>query len=188
MKALLVLACLPFAAFAQPGPDMHFLEPCGQGHYGVALQDTRRNDVQVITTSIGTDDMPSSSGNCIRRVGLYEHADFLLERDHQGYHLIYAPKAGEVLHPDSLARGIASGRYRWGKSTLPICYQGYGSQFDGKGWHLMEPRTWERSILRLTTPEAAYLVAMTVAYLEPEGRIDVRGGPVVVEGTALSIR
>ncbi len=188
MKNLFVLGLLPFAALAQPGPYMLFREPFGIGHYGVALQDTRRFDVQVMTLGQGTDDVPSSSGNCIRQVNLYEHADFLLERDHQGYHLVHEPKADDVLHPDSLAAGLASGRFRWGKSTLRICYQGYGGQHDGKGWHLVEPRTWERSIVRLTRPEATYLVVMTVTYLEPDGLIDVRGGPVVLEGEPLLIR
>ncbi|HRD52549.1 MAG TPA: hypothetical protein PKY96_07870 [Flavobacteriales bacterium] len=187
MKIILALACLPFTAFSQPGPDLLFMEPCGMGRYGVALQDTKRFDVQVSTYGVGTDDVPSSSGNCIRNVSLYEHADFLLEKDQQGYYIVHAPHAGDVLHPDSLKAGLASGRFKWGKYTLPICYRGYGSQFDGKGWHLHEPRTWERSIVRLTTPEATYLVAMTIAYLEPHGIIEVRGRRVVLGGEPLPI-
>lgn len=188
MKILLLLTCLPFAALAQPGEDPFAgHEPCGLGHYGVALQATDRQDVQVVTRSQGTDDVPSSSGNCIRQVHLMEHADFLLEKNHQGYYLIARPEAGDVLHPDSLQGGIATGRFRWGKGTLPICYQGYGAQFDGKGWHPMEPRTWERSVVRLTTAEGTYLVVMTVDYLEPDGIIDVRGSRVVLEGEPLPI-
>jgi hypothetical protein len=188
MKILLVLACLPFAAYAQPGPDALFLEPCGMGSYGVPLQNVARNDVQVITYGVGTDDVPSSSGNCIRNITLMDHADFLLEKSPMGYYWEPAhPKAGEVLHPDSLQAGITSGRYRWGKGVLHICYQGYGAQHDGKGWHLMEPRTWERSIVRLATPEATYLVAMTVTYREPDGIIEVRGRRVVLEGEPLPI-
>lgn len=187
MKTLIVLACLPFAASAQPGRDDALLDPCGTVGYSVALQDGRRFDVHVMTRGVGTDDVPSSSGNCIRNVHLYEHADFLMEKDHQGYYVVHAPKAGDVLHPDALQAGIASGRFKWGKYTLPICYQGYGAQFDGKGWHLQEPRTWERSIVRLTTPEGTYLVAMTVDYLEPDGRIEVRGRRVVLEGGPLPI-
>ncbi|MCC6542435.1 MAG: hypothetical protein IT225_09465 [Flavobacteriales bacterium] len=188
MKLVLALLFLPLAANAQPGDDP-FLEPgCLMGSYGVALQNIDRHDVQVITTSMGTDDVPSSSGHCTRQVMLMDHADFLLENDHQGnYYLIAEPHAGDTLHPDTLKAGLASGRYRWGKSNMPICYQGYGAQFDGKGWHLMEPRTWERSIVRLSTPEAVYLVAMTVAYFEPEGRIEVRGRRVVLEGEPLPI-
>ncbi|MBP7409670.1 MAG: hypothetical protein KA941_13010 [Flavobacteriales bacterium] len=186
-SSFLLLFTLAFTATAQPGPDLLFLEPCGRGHYGVALQDTKRFDVQVMTYGIGTDDEPSSSGNCIRQLDLYEHADLLMEWNRNGYYIVHAPKAGEVLHPDSLKAGLASGRFKWGKTTLPICYQGYGAQADGKGWHLHEPRTWERSIVRLTTPEATYLVAMTVAYLEPDGRIEVRGRRVVLEGEPLPI-
>lgn len=188
MKILLLLTCLPFAALAQPGEDPFAEpEPCGLGHYGAALQDTNRQDVQVVTLGQGTDDVPSSSGNCIRRVHLYEHADFLMEKHHQSYYVVHAPKAGDVLHPDSLKAGIVSGRFKWGKDTLPICYQGYGAQFDGKGWHRQEPRTWERSIVRLTTPEAVYLVAMTVACQETDGSIEVRSGRVVLEGEPLPI-
>lgn len=187
MKAIPILLALPLFAHAQPGPEHMPPGPCVSGRYGVPLQDVRRHDVEVISTSMGTDDVPSSSGNCIRQVVLHEHADFLLERDRQGYHVIYAAKEGDVLHPDSLKAGLATDRFRWGKSTMPICYQGYGSQADGKGWHLMEPRTWERSIVRLTTEDAIYLVAMTVAYLEPHGTIEVRGPRVVQEGTPLPI-
>ncbi len=173
-------------ACAQPGDDP-FAIPCGMASDGRPLQDTRRDDIQVITTSMGTDDVPSSSGHCTRQVMLLDHAEFLLERNHQGYHLIAEPKAGDVLHPDPLRAGLATGRYRWGKSYMPICHQGYGAQFDGKGWHPVEPRTWERSIVRLVTPEAIYLVAMTVAYLEPDGIIEVRGRRVVLEGDPLPI-
>lgn len=182
--ALLLLAC---AAYAQPGDDPYNI-PCGMASYDVPLQDARRNDVRVLTLAEGTDDIPSSSGNCVRQVNLADHADFLLERNHQGYYLVFVPKAGEVLHPDTLAAGIAAGRYRWGKYTLPICYQGYGAQADGMGWHLIEPRTWERSIVRLSTPDGIFWVVMMVRYREPDGFIDVRGGPLVVEGTPLSIR
>lgn len=188
MKTLLLsIGLLPLFAHAQPGDD-RFFEPCGgNAHYGVALQNTQRFDMYVMTLSQGTDDVPSSSGNCIRQVHLAEHAQYLLERDRQGYHVIHAPKPGEVLHPDTLKHGLATDRFRWGKSTMPICYQGYGAQADGKGWHLLEPRTWERSIVRLSTPEATYLVAMSVAYLEPDGIIDVRGRRVVLEGEPLPI-
>ncbi|MBL7964665.1 MAG: hypothetical protein JNM31_12580 [Flavobacteriales bacterium] len=187
MRIILALASMPFAAFAQPGPDVIFREHCGMGQYGVALQDTKRFDVQVSTYGVGTDDVPSSSGNCFRKVELYEHADFLLERNDQGYYLVHEAKAGDVLYPDSLKVGLASGRFKWGKNTLTICYKGYGAQDDGKGWQLMEPRTWERSIVRLTTEDAIYLVAMTVAYLEPLGVIEVRGRRVVLEGEPLPI-
>lgn len=186
MKPLLALTLLPFSAFAQPGDDF-FAIPCSMASYGVTLQDTRRDDVQVITTSMGTDDVPSSSGHCTRQLMMMDHADFLLERDRQWDYQIAEPHAGDTLHPDTLKARLASGRYRWGKSYMPICYQGYGAHFDGKGWHLVEPRTWERSIVRLTTPEAVYLVAMSVTYLEPDGRIEVRGRRVVLEGEPLPI-
>ena len=97
------------------------------------------------------------------------------------------PKAGDVLHPDSRWAGIARGRYRWSKSTLAICYQGYGTAADGLGWRLVEPRAWERSIIRLRTEEANYIALMTARYLQPDVIIDVRSGAVVVEGTALTI-
>lgn len=185
--SILLLFKLAFAASAQPGPPRMPPGPCLSGIFSMPLQDVRRHDVQVVSTSMGTDDVPSSSGNCIQQVVLREHADFLLERDRQGYHVIYAAKEGEVLHPDSLKAGLAADRFRWGKSSMPICYQGYGSQFDGKGWHLMEPRTWERSIVRLTTEDAVYLVAMTVTYREPGGTIEVRGRRVLQEGEPLPI-
>lgn len=186
MRTLSLLALLPFAAHAQPGEL--FLDLCASGSYDVPLQNMARNDVRVATTSIGTDDVPSSSGNCIRQVMLAEHADFLLERNHQGDYLIAEPKAGDVLHHDSLQAGIASGRLRWGKYNMPICYKGYGAQHDGKGWHLVEPRTWERSVVRLTTPDGIFIMQMTVRCLEPDGVIDVRGGPVMIAGTPYIIR
>lgn len=188
MKVLLVLACLPFAALAQPGPDLLFLEPCAASSYGVPLHNVARNDVQVSTYGAGTDDVPSSSGNCVRNVGVYEHAQLLYAFDPStGSWLIVAPKSGDVLHPDSLQAGIAARRLRWGPGALPICYMGYGAQHDGKGWHLMEPRMWERSIVRVEAPEGVYLIAMTVAYLEPDGIIDVRGRRAGLEGYALHI-
>jgi hypothetical protein len=185
---LLGIGLLPLCAFAQPGPDVLFLDPCASASYGVPLQNIARNDVQVSTYGVGTDDVPSSSGNCLRNVSVYEHAAFLYEFDPRtGNWSIVSPKSGDVLHPDSLQAGIAARRLRWGPGSLQVCYMGYGGQHDGKGWHLMEPRTWERSIVRLTTPEAVYLVAMTVSYLEPEGIIDVRGRRVVLEGEPLPI-
>ena len=188
MRILLVLALLPFAAQAQPGPDVLFLDPCASASYGVPLQNVARNDVQVSTYGVGTDDEPSSSGNCIRNVAVLEHAQLLYEFDRRtGNWLIVAPESGDVLHPDSLQAGIAARRLRWGPGALQVCYMGYGGQHDGKGWHLMEPRTWERSIVRLEAPEGAYLVAMTMSYLEPDGVIEVRGRSVVVEGAILRI-
>ncbi len=188
MKTLLVLAYLPFAALAQPGPDVLFLDPCTSASYGVPLQNVARNDVQVSTYGVGTDDEPSSSGNCVRNVMLMDHAEFLLEKSPMGNYWEPAhPEVGDVLHPASLEAGLTSGRYRWGKGVLHICYMGYGAQHDGKGWHLMEPRTWERSIVRVQAPEAVYLVTMTVTYLEPDGIIDVRGRRAVLEGEPLPI-
>lgn len=186
MKVLLFAALLPFAAHAQPGDDL-FADPCASASSGVPLQNIQRDDVQVVTYGVGTDDVPSSSGHCVRQVALMDNAEFLLQKSHQGSWFIAEPKTGDVLHPDSLASGIAAGRLRWGKSTLPICRQGYGAQHDGKGWHLVEPRAWERSIVRITTPEGNYLVAMSVQFRTPDGSIEVRGRSVVREGTALSV-
>lgn len=187
-KPLLIAMLLPLIASAQPGPDVLFLDPCGSASYGVPLQNVARNDVQVSTYGVGTDDVPSSSGNCLRNVVTYEHAQFLHEFDPRtGNWSIVSPKPGEVLHPDSLQAGLRARRLRWGPGALQVCYRGYGGQHDGKGWHLMEPRTWERSIVRLTTTEAVFLVAMTVTYLEPDGIIDVRGRRVVLEGEPLPI-
>lgn len=188
MKTLLLLAWLPLAAQAQPGPDVLFLDPCGSASYGVPLQNVARNDVQVVTYSVGTDDVPSSTGNCLRNVVPYEHAQFLHELDPRtGTWSILSPKPGDVLHPDSLKAGLIARRLLWGPDALQVCYMGYGGQFDGKGWHLMEPRTWERSIVRLTTSEAVYLVEMTIAFLLPDGTVDVRGRSVVLEGSPLNI-
>ncbi|MBK7946261.1 MAG: hypothetical protein IPJ85_13575 [Flavobacteriales bacterium] len=187
MKFLLLLSFLPLFVVAQPGPELLFLDPCGMGGYGVPLQDIARNDVQVMTLGVGTDDVPSSSGNCIRRVVNYEHSEFLHEKDRQGYWVIAAPKAGDVLHPDSLKAGLAAGRLRWGPGALHVCYKGYGAQHDGKGWMMMEPRDWERSIVRITTSEAVYLAEMTITLLLPDGTLDVRGRGVL-EGTPLNIQ
>lgn len=187
-KPLIILMLLPVIASAQPGPLERFLDPCGSASYGVPLQNVARNDVQVVTYSVGTDDVPSSTGNCLRNVVPYEHAQFLHELDPRtGTWSILSPKPGDVLHPDSLKAGLLARRLLWGPDALQVCYMGYGGQFDGKGWHLIEPRTWERSIVRLTTPEANYLVAMTVTYLEPDGIIEVHGRSVVLEGEPLPI-
>ncbi len=188
MKLLLLLTFLPFAAIAQPGLEQ-FMDPCATASYGVPLQDIARNDVQVFTYGVGTDDVPSSSGHCIRTVSCYENVQFLHALDRRtGSWLIVAPKAGDVLNPDSLSAGIAAGRLRWAAGTMPICHQGYGAQHDGKGWQLVEPRDWERSIVRIQLADVTYLVAMTVTYLEPDGIIDVRGGPAVLEGEPHLIR
>ena len=186
MKTVLLLALLPLAATAQPGDDL-FRDPCGMGGYGVALQDISRFDMQVNTLSVGTDDVPSSSGNCVRNVTCRAHAQFLVERDDQNNWNIVLPKPGDVLHPDSLKAGIAAGKLRWGPGQLTVCYQGYGAQNDGKGWKLVEPRTWERSVVRVETPDAVYLVAMTIVCHLQDGTLDVRGARAVEEGAALPI-
>ncbi len=187
MKLCFLFTILPFIAQGQPGIE-HFLNPCGTASYGVPLQNIARNDVQVLTYGMGTDDVPSSSGHCIRTVRNYEHAQFLHALDRRtGYWQVVSPKAGDVLHPDSLRAGIAAGRLRWAAGAMPICYQGYGAQHDGTGWQQVEPRDWERSIVRITTPEAVYLVEMTIAFLLPDGAVDVRGRNLVLEGSPLNI-
>ena len=60
-------------------------------------------------------------------------------------------------------------------------------QHDGKGWKLVEPRTWERSVVRVETPDAVYLVAMTIVCHLQDGTLDVRGARAVEEGSALPI-
>lgn len=185
---LLVAAFVPLCVYAQPGID-YFREPCGgPASYGVVLQDVRRFDLEVVSGSMGTEDEPSSSGICTRGISNRAHAQFLHERDRNGALAVLHPDSGDVLHPDSLKRGLATGRYLWGNGHLPVCYSGYGSQFDGKGWQLMDEREWKRTIVRVETPEAVYLVAVLVNYLLPDGTIDVRGRRVVLEGEPLPIQ
>lgn len=189
MKHLLFsMALLPLCTAAQPGID-YFREPCGgPASYGVALQDTRRFDLEVVSGSMGTDDEPSSSGNCTRGIVNRAHAQFLHERDGRGGLTVFHPDSGDVLHPDSLMKGLATGRLVWGNGHLPVCYMGYGGQSDGKGWHLMDEREWKRTIVRVETPEVVYLVAVLVNCLLPGGTIDVRGRRVVLEGEPLPIQ
>lgn len=184
----MTIVLLPVCAPAQPGEEP-FQEPCG-GHasYGVPLQDIRRFDLEVVSSSWGTDDVPSSSGNCTRGVVNRAHASFLHVSDGRGGLTVFHPDSGDVLHPDSLKKGLATGRLAWGNGHLPVCYMGYGAQNDGKGWHLMDEREWKRSIVRVETPEAVYLVAVLVNCLLPNGIIDVRGARVVLEGEPLPIR
>lgn len=184
---LLSIGLHPLFAVAQPSDDF-FLQPCGPpASYGVALQDVRRSDLEVVSSSQGTDDVPSSSGHCTRGIVNRAHARFLYDRDRNGAWVILHPDSGDVLHPDSLQKGIAAGRLRWDHGHLPVCYMGYGSQHDGKGWHLMEEREWKRSIVRVETPDAVYLVSVLVECVLPDGIIEVRGRRVVLEGEPLPI-
>lgn len=186
--ATMLLFSLPLAVVAQPDMDP-FRQPCGgPASYGVVLQDVRRFDLEVVSGSMGTDDEPSSSGNCTRGIVNRAHASFLHERDGRGGLMVFHPDSGAVLHPDSLKKGLATGRLIWGNGHLPVCYMGYGAQNDGKGWHLMDAREWKRTVVRVETPEATYLVCVVVDCLLPDGRVEVHGARVVLEGEPLPIR
>ncbi|HRH39643.1 MAG TPA: hypothetical protein PK760_14935, partial [Flavobacteriales bacterium] len=116
------------------------------------------------------------------------HASFLHVRDDRGALMVFHPDSGAVLEPEALKKDLASGRLLWGNGHLPVCYMGYGAQNDGKGWHLMDEREWKRSIVRVETPEATYLVEVLVDCFLPDGFVQVHGARVVLEGEPLPIR
>lgn len=189
MRALFLACCLlPLLPHAQPGYEL-FREPCGgPASYGVVLQDVRRFDLEVVSGSMGTDDEPSSSGNCTRGIVNRAHASFLHLSDGRGGLMVFHPDSGYVLQPESLKKGLATGRLMWGNGHLPVCYMGYGAQSDGKGWRLMDEREWKRSIVRVETPEATYLVEVMVDCLLPDGLVQVHGTRVVLEGEPLPMQ
>ena len=76
-KPLLFALLLPLIASAQPGPDVLFLDPCGSASYGVPLQNVARNDVQVSTYGVNTNNIPNNSKNYLHNMITYEHAQFL---------------------------------------------------------------------------------------------------------------
>jgi hypothetical protein len=147
--------------------------------------DPERADFRLSMFSEGTEDVPSSSGYCRMVVTTHAHVDLLYAVDGRGDMRSDWPQQGYVLHPDSLALGLAQYRFRWLPGTLEIAHQGYGAAFTGNDWHAFDERGYTQAIARVRTAEGTWLCFVRATTNAAEGLAGFHALATVREGEAL---
>ncbi|MEZ4806111.1 MAG: hypothetical protein R2815_01385 [Flavobacteriales bacterium] len=184
LRYLLFFALLlPFVTIAQPGPPE--MDTCPFTGYDLYPIDPKRPDFRVAMFSEGTEDVPSSTGNCRMVVATLAHVDLLYAVDQRGNLVSDWPQQGYVLHPDSLAQGLARYRFRWLPGQLDIAYRGYGAAFTGMDWTAIDPRGYTQAIARVRTPEGNWLCFVRASSSPGQGFSEFHALATVREGEPL---
>lgn len=143
MRSVLLLALLPFVAHAQPGDEL-FPEPCGSFPYEeVDLTGDGLPDLAISGMAEGTDDEPSSCGQCTRMVQCLPGTTLLMSRDPYGMIAIRSLARGDTLTSAQLTEGLRKQQLFWWQDQVPVVHWGYGCQAG-------RPLVWDKGIKQRT--------------------------------------
>ena len=147
--------------------------------------DSTRADLWLHGMSEGTDDVPSSTGQCIQALASRPHVRMLYGHDARGNWDLWHPDAHGTLEPATLAEGLTTGAHGWDHGDLRVAWMGYGSAFDGNGWQGTHDGA-VRLLLRVTTDAGVQLAMVQVSTTDTEGFSELEVLGVVPEGEPLT--
>ncbi len=128
----LTLALLPFLATAQPG-ELFFLirDLCGFAPPdSIDITGDGIPDLVVQGSSMGTDDVPSSSGHCSLLLVNLPGTSFLSDLDDRGDRQLKVVAPGERIKPIDASRrdDLYIPRQLYTDGAIPVAHWGYGHQ------------------------------------------------------------